>query len=159
MFAILILSEDFCRKTCQYSSRCQHKNAGSDLQFVSKRHPARLTSLLLEFQIKHVLFVCTFTKSTSTTDLSNNVRARMQFITQRLTQGSIVFLTSSLVCCSLSRLIPDFLFLLIIKLYKVPYNSFNKGHIQQWRGGDPLFNSRRMSECNMPHIYNPKICD
>lgn len=56
--------------------------------------------------------MCTYTKSTFITDLSNSVRARMQFITntQRHTQGSIVFLTSSLVCCTLSRLIPDFCF-------------------------------------------------
>lgn len=40
---------------------------------------------------------------------------------------------------------PRLLFLLIITLYAVPHNSFNKGHIQQQRGGDLVFDSRKMS--------------
>lgn len=103
---------------------------------------------------------------TSKNDQRNGIRMQRDTHTHTHTythRGPIVYLTSSLVYCSSSRLIPDFCLcsssssssspLLCIKC---PHNSFNKGDIQRRSGGDPLFQQQESVRAHMPHIQRTR---
>ena len=101
----------------------------------------------------------TFAKSIFINDLSNLFSARIYNTctqTQWHKQGPIVFLTSSLVYCSLSRLIPDFCFCSSSHCIKCPIIPLTKVTFSNGEEATPFLIAGECQSATCPIYINPK---